>query len=292
MDYPTVSNPEYWQQLLPDLTVSIAGHDRTFEPLDLSTGDKERENLSSEGYLQYDEVLDSKLVASLRDGVTTLVKSDWLPVFAFMYDEFWDLSFQFNKLLRFALGDDVKMMPDFWSWYVDHETQSSGWGPHRDKVYNTLLPDGMPKSATLWIPLTDATPENGCMYILPADRDGDYQNFTRSRPPDIDLQAIRALPAKAGSVLLWNQRIFHWGARSSRHARGSRISVAFEFQRGDVPAYNQPLLKADRRPAFELRLKLIGKQILQYTHMYGYSDDLVALANAMVGEDHRFRKKA
>jgi hypothetical protein len=54
--------------------------------------------------------------------------------------------------------------------------------------------------------------------------------------------------------------------------------MALEFQRGDIPAYNAPLLDLAAPPTFAERLKLIGKQILQYRHMYGYSDTLTALA--------------
>jgi len=59
--------------------------------------------------------------------------------------------------------------------------------------------------------------------------------------------------------------------------------MAAEFQRGDVPAYNLPLLNMTSMPSFKRRLELVGKQILQYTHMYHYSDELISLATAMAG---------
>jgi hypothetical protein len=46
-------------------------------------------------------------------------------------------------------------------------------------------------------------------------------------------QDIRALPTKAGDILGWNEGVYHWGGRSSKHGTYSRISIAASFQRGD-----------------------------------------------------------
>lgn len=199
-----------------------------------------------------------------------------------MYDEYWELFFSLKGLLSFVLGSKLQMLPDFWVWYVDPVKEESGWGPHRDKTINSLMSDGMPKSATVWVSLSDSNPLNGCMYLIPANKDSGYRDFISNSLP-ADFQSARALPVPAGSVLLWNQRVFHWGGRSSKYAAEPRISMAVEFQRGDIPAYNHPLIAMSSIPPFELRLKLIGKQILQYTHMYNYSDELISLAKAMVG---------
>lgn len=96
-----------------------------------------------------------------------------------------------------------------------------------------------------------------------------------------NLQDVRALPAKPGDVLGWNQAILHWGARSSRRATEPRISFACEFQRGDVEPYNRPLLDPQQLPPIEMRLALIGKQILQYRHMYGLSDAMTEIATRL-----------
>jgi hypothetical protein len=79
-----------------------------------------------------------------------------------------------------------------------------------------------------------------------------------------NIQGIRALPAGAGSNLGWRQNLLHWGGKSCERALEPRISLGFEFQRGDTRPYNDPLLDPLAIPGFEQRLGLIGKQILQY----------------------------
>jgi hypothetical protein len=79
----------------------------------------------------------------------------------------------------------------------------------------------------------------------------------------------RALPAKPGDFLVWNQAVLHWGSLSSEFAEAPRISMALEFQRGDIAPFREPLLDHETLPTFSERVRLIAMQILQYTHMYG-----------------------
>ena len=86
------------------------------------------------------------------------------------------------------------------------------------------------------------------------------------------------MPAQAGSLLAWNQAILHWGGRASRRAQGPRTSVAFEFQRGDTPPLQRAAAGSRSVPPFTERLGLIGKQVLQYQHMYPLTPDVERLA--------------
>jgi hypothetical protein len=125
---------------------------------------------------------------------------------------------------------------------------------------------------------------NGCIYVVPAHLDDcfkhrqwDGKDHTIVTQP----QNIRAVPASAGSMLAWNQGILHWGGRASSLAAGPRASAAFEFQRGDKPPFNEPLLDPARAPPFHDRLGLIGKQVLQYQHMYPLSADVQRIAERL-----------
>ena len=140
---------------------------------------------------------------------------------------------------------------------------------------------GKPKSLTIWIPLTDATTENGCMYVLPANHDKNYLDGAINKET-IDLQNIAALPAGAGSPIIWNQAIMHWGARSLPRGKAPRISVAFEVQSTKVDPFNQPLIPPLSIPDFETRLKLVCKQILQYKHMYPLTANVESFAKAIL----------
>ena len=96
------------------------------------------------------------------------------------------------------------------------------------------------------------------------------------------LADIRALPADPGDVLVWTQQLLHWGARSADdHNMPPRMSVAFEYQRSDIPAYNQPLLDPHILPAFGHRLALIARMIMQYRSMYSYTDELISIARKL-----------
>lgn len=263
-----VDSIEQWRGLCPALRVEGAA-DRPayqFGRLGDLLGD-----LRVEGYVQVPDVLGSATVEPLRDCVQLLHRSGIPLPFAFVYDEFWQIFQQVSHFIAAALGEDYRALPDFWAWYVPPTDQGAGWGPHRDRVQPSLDPDNSPHSLTVWLPFTDAVPLNGCMYVLPAHLDERFRNRVWDGEGNNhvqDPQAIRALPATAGSFLAWNQAVLHWGGRASRLATAPRISAAFEFQRADRPAFNQPLLDPSRIPSFTERLGLIGKQVLQYRHMY------------------------
>jgi ectoine hydroxylase-related dioxygenase (phytanoyl-CoA dioxygenase family) len=202
------------------------------------------------------------------------------PVFAFHFDEFWLVLAQLRRVIATILGDGYVMLPDFWAWHVDPMTADSGWPPHRDKGRRALFPDGRPQSLTLWLPLTDATPINGCIYVVPADRDPTY-NTAAEESLQFTLSDIRALPAAAGSILAWTQAIIHWGGHAASRDAPPRISLSCEFQRGDVAPFNSPLLPPAAMPDFATRHSLIGRQVLRYRQMEPLDGALESCAAAM-----------
>lgn len=276
-----VQRREFWHQLCPAMSIEGGGTSSA-----AAVGDTGRllSDLKREGYIQVPGAFGESCTAPIRDAVATLSQRGIPLPFAFVYDELW-LAFQsLSTFLTTVLGDDYRALPDFWVWFVPPNENACGWGPHRDRVQSTLDPDNSPHTLTVWIPFTDATPLNGCMYVLPAHHDPRFierrwdgeGNTVVPNPQD-----IRALPATAGSLLAWNQAVLHWGSRGSRLGEAPRISAAFEFQRGDHAPFNSPLLDPGRLPSFTERLGLIGKQVLQYRHMYPLSDDVAAVATTL-----------
>jgi hypothetical protein len=243
-------------------------------------------NLKNEGYFQIDSFLSEAEISRMAAGIEKLRESGWPVPFAFIYDEFWQTFCRLSQILSVILGEEYRQLPAFWGWYIDTTNAEKGWQPLRDNLNDTLLADGMPKCVTIWIPLSDAIPLNGCMYILPAPFDPNYGGKVQKgeKKESINFQDIRALPATAGSVLCWNHAVLHWGSRSSERAPHPRISLAFEFQRSDVEPYKTPLLDPSNPPNFNQRLALIGKQILQYQHMYPLSEELAELATEIQKE--------
>lgn len=236
-----------------------------------------REILIKEGYIHLNKVFEDPEM-DLMASVVQKLGVDNLPTpFAFIYDEFWIAFMQCHSVIKELFGRDYLRLPDFWAWFINPQKSSSGWKPHRDKDYRTLSPEGYPKSLTVWIPLTDATPLNGCIYVLPANKDKVYGTKDDFKW-EIDLQSIRALPANSGDLLCWTQALLHWGSASSDRALMPRISIACEFQLESEQPLNEPILKPFEIPSLDLRFKLISKQILQYQHMYPLSDEHKAFA--------------
>jgi hypothetical protein len=238
--------------------------------------------LRQEGYLEVPGFLPPVEAGRMDGAVRKLVGGGWQPVFAMVYDEFWDAVASLAPVLAGILGDDYRQLPDFWAWHVNASDVDRGWSPHRDRP-GTVLPDGTPATLTVWFALSEATPLNGCIYMMPMQRDALFHSTATATVPLNQLQNIRALPVRAGSVLAWNQQVFHWGARSSSRADGPRVSFACEFQRGDIPPCNTPLLIPVMRPDFQTRLRLIGMQVLQYQHMYKLSAQLCEVARRLTG---------
>ncbi len=268
---------DFWQDFSPHFSLEARQDDYV---LALSEDEKARnkERVLREGYTHLKQPGSKLPIAHMAALFEDLVARGLPPVFAFVYDEFWMLSGQLHNVVDGVLDHEYKMLPDFWAWYIP--PGQSGFKPHRDKGPNCLFPDRTPKSITAWLPLTQAHPLNGCMYIVPADRDPLYgvgQGFGGTLPD------IRALPADPGDVFIWTQHAMHWSAHAADdHDMQPRMSVAFEYQRTDVPAFNTPLLEPGTIPPFDMRLALIAKQVLQYKHLYDPKPELLNLAQTII----------
>lgn len=277
--------PDYWRTLMPALHVDDAHFIGTQEPLQLDEAGLEaiRTMVREDGYFQLPPQPWNLPVELLADTVRQLDAQQMPLPLAFVYDEFWLMFWRMDRILHGLLGPGYLRLPDFWAWLVDPQRGASGWRPHRDKNSGSLFPDGSPRSFTLWLPLTDATPRNSCMYVLPAHRDPLYTTGG-NLPMQDHLSNIRALPAPAGSALGWTQALLHWGSASHPRETLPRIAIAMEFQSAQTAPFNTPLTQANELPSFEMRLRLIGKQILQYQHMYPLSEPVAALARQLVAE--------
>ncbi|MFO1012648.1 MAG: phytanoyl-CoA dioxygenase family protein [Caulobacteraceae bacterium] len=278
-----IASPDFWRRNFPALHISDrlqkwnqAGLPMTDESRNLYFA-----RMMEEGYFQDQSEACDRIAPLLAEAVTICKRLDIPPAFLFLFDEPWEMFYSLHPMISSFLGPNYKVLPDFWTWHVDPQAGEAGWRPHRDKGRATLAPNGVPTTLTIWIPLTEATPQNGCMYILPANRDPVY-NTPNEKNWQVDMAAIRALPGKPGDFFCWNQAVLHWGSMTSRFAKGPRMSMALEFQRADIPAWNTPLMDPFTNHTFEDRLKLVGKQILQYKHMYPLAPRFQQLAEKLV----------
>jgi hypothetical protein len=99
---------------------------------------------------------------------------------------------------------------------------------------------------TVWLPLVDATVENGCLAVIPRSHIDDLQphcptpHGLRIPAQFIDEQRAQPVPMRAGSVLLMTQRTIHSSLENTT-ANQVRISMDLRYQ---------PVGQATGRPAF------------------------------------------
>ena len=276
---------KFWQELCPELHVVDVDWLQSQSLIGVNDGSKKgiASFLDREGYVHLEQLQWQLPIDVLADSVQRIQARGLVPPFCFIYDEFWMLFAKLDPLLQGQLGKDYQQLPDFWAWIVDPRRGESGWKPHRDKGYKALFPDGRPRALTAWVALSDSTTHNGCMYIVPADRDPTYGKVN-DQDHKFDLSDIRALPAKAGDTLVWNQAVLHWGSRSAPRNVPPRVSVAFEFQCAESHKLNDFVMVPKQIPSFEARISLICKQILQYQHMYPLQQSLKTFAEQVVAQ--------
>ena len=167
----------FWKALSPDLHIYNNSFAAQQDYFDISIVDATKVNklVIEEGYAQLDPLPWDLPLASMVELIEKL-HSMGLPItFCYLFDEFWYIFMRLHSTLGHILGSEYRRLPDFWAWRVDPSNDERGWNVHRDKSYETLFVNGAPKTLSVWIPLTDATTSNGCMYVLPADRDPTYR---------------------------------------------------------------------------------------------------------------------
>ena len=279
-----LKNVEYWQTLCPDLTITQG------QPLtEISSFGKNisirtddwlvcKELINQDGYFAYDSWFDPSLVERLADCFAKLDANGIPCVFAFVYDEFWELLLQLDPLFKDLIGD-FEILPAVWSWYVRDNNQTA-FTPHRDQVRDVLIEDDDHLDyLTIWIPLTDLDHLSSSISVFPASLDPDYEDST----PDIrieNMQDVRSLQGKRGSVFCWTTQLAHWGTKQSGLGP-PRMSVGYYVQRGGVDPLEDLPLDLSLPLTLDQRLSIIGQQIIDYSREA--DDELLRASAELVG---------
>lgn len=284
-----IQQPDFWRALCP--TARISDHPFTpaldAYPIAPDAVAQRLTQLREEGYLQTEPLLPAEDARALAACVLRVANHGFPAPFALVYDELWQVSARIAAIIEPVLGAGYRLLPDFWLWVVGPGYEVSGWAAHRDLEHpGTLRANGLPNLMTVWLPFTDATPLNSCIYALPTHRDPHLPDDVKALTiPAGSERHVRALAAQAGSVLAWNQYLLHWGAETTRWAPAPRISFGMYYQRGDVAPYLPGgVVPAEGAPLpFAHRLGIIGRMLLKYSYRYHFTAELLRLCRRYVG---------
>lgn len=260
---------ERWRRLVPFASIEekvVSGDHARIAPPDAV---REKSRLDEDGYFSLKQVLDRERIARMHD-IARAVRADGWPVaFAFVYDEFWSVARtpSISAFLEASLGPGFMQNTVVWAHWVPDAKGVAGWRPHDD------CRGGGDTFLSLWIPLSEATVENGCMFLVPDRRSREVADAIKAQDnlPDTlfrkTLQDVVALPASPGSLIGWRGDVLHWGGANSGSST-PRVSLALEFRSRDARTrrFERPLIDPRAAlPPFRTRLFAIVKALREYT---------------------------
>ena len=314
-------DPSTWTSICMGLSIETADLDRKPSAAKKSIDEDDnleskykirRDKLIQNGYALVDDSFDVQLV---REGIEALHEHKIPATFILLFDEAWQLASQSKAVLEKSSHEKNVFNYDLLAWYIP--PGSPGFSPHRDRQPDDApstfhSDDQQAKFVTNWIALSDATPENSCLYVIPkpydpgyttgdidtVDDENDGKNGSTADPLHRALsskesfQRIRCLPRKAGQSILFTHRIIHWGsqgdppctlAESPVHPR-----IAISFVASD-PDYEAPLLVNHEKyfstasksgeptlfPPLHIRLLLVCAQLLIYYQRFDLDKSVI-----------------
>ena len=169
-----------------------------------------------DGYFQTLPLLADQVVADLNRAVDGVAAEGWPPVFAWVFDAYWHFARlpRLARVLESQLGAGYRQIPHIWTHVVPAVEGSGGWPPHFDGFGGGR--------ASIWVALTDATLENGCIHLVPprllppAFRQAKVDGTLSTIDVVQALRSVRALPARAGSAWAGGFDVYHWGGSCVR----------------------------------------------------------------------------
>jgi hypothetical protein len=254
---------QYWQTLSPHIHIGAAPP-LEIEPLESSELDRCARDFQHARYFQSPRLLAGSSLLRLNAIVDAITAAGWPPVFASVSDEFWQCARlpAIQNIVGARIGAN-RQASQLWIHVVPAVDRAGGWMPHFDGIRDERV--------TVWIALTNATLDNGCIYLVPPDslpasmRTMDLRATIAMTDVMTTLHGARALPIDAGAAIGWDFDVLHWGGRTSRPESSRRaISMVYVANRQTPCADEQPLLDLDELPSFEVRLAAITRAIRLY----------------------------
>lgn len=264
-----LASADYWKSLNPGMSITDYPFQASADTQVQASPDEVArcvQQMREEGHFRLESVLSKARMARMAKALDKLVAAGYPPAFAYVYDDFWQVFRDLSPILIPIYGEGYRVVTNLWAWHIPPSDAYHGFKPHRDMTAtNTLRSDGTPVFGTVWIPLTDVTTQHACMYVLPTNQDPNVPGNAGSYSvPQESVQAIRALPAEAGSIMGWNTFALHWGSKSSKWAKGPRISIATYIKRAEERSLNSVSVQPNQFLSLEARLAVIGLNMAHY----------------------------
>jgi hypothetical protein len=236
----------------------------------------------------------SELVRGLERGVLRLVELGHSASAIAAFDEAWQLAEAISPLLERVTGNAP--LGDWFSFHVTAARPSGFVGPHRDKPLagpeTFRASDGMPMYNTVWVALSDASPEMSCLYFVPKADDAEYavvgDRLGGVLPTFLSWQNIVAQPVRAGALLCFSHRVVHWGSKASPLCVRPRVAMSFALA---DPAFERPSFDAARflpYPPLPLRVGMRAAQAILYNTQVPLGAAQLALNNRIFCGAKRF----
>ncbi len=300
VDLATMLQPQYWREICPSLHVCDEAFQGSVRPMrgaeleDVAADARER--ILRDGYTKIPAAsLPWKTIAhrELALACVRLMRHGWNPSFLLMYDEAWAVAHELSEVVLNATGNRLNF--DALCWHVDPyddlgDDEHTAFSPHRDRQPDdspsTFRADGSAMYTTAWVALTDASPENSCLYVIPRRQDPGYYEGDDDDPTNADADPLRlclphkeayqhitAVPAETGSAVVFTHRVIHWGSRGTprsvekdgvRRPTPPRVCVSFGFA---DDAYEPAYVDRTRNipfPPVNSRAALVSAQMIAY----------------------------
>src|SRR5262249_39694267 len=149
--------------------------------------------------------------ARIADAVGSLVRAGYPATFVFVFDEVWLLAERVRSRVSALLQRPFVLVGDVWAWRIE-PGRGRGWAPHRGVATHTF-DRSEPEVINTWVALSDVEANRSCMHFVPLDEDPGYPEAMHRC--DAPLERTCAVPASAGTALLWNANVLHWGGGCS-----------------------------------------------------------------------------
>lgn len=255
---------KYWQSLSPQIHIGDAAA-LDAAPISSTALDRCAQAFHRDRYFQSPRLFGSASLQRLNTIIDAVMGAGWPAVFAIVADEFWQCARMpaIAEIVESRIGESRQAL-QLWIHVVPAVDRAGGWMPHFDGMRDERV--------TVWIALTDATLDNGCMYLVPPDslpasmKTMDLE--ARIAMPDVmsTLHGARALPVDAGAAIGWDFDVLHWGGRTARPESSRRaMSLVFVGASQTPHADEEPLLPlTGELPPFEMRLRAIARAITLY----------------------------